>query len=158
MHRERAQGFTLLEILLVVAVIAILASIVIVAINPPKQLGDTRNAQRRSDVRAILDAVHQYGIANNGNFPTEIDSLPSTVQALGTSNTGCDSTCTAQASAIACVNLVGSLVPTFITSVPFDPKSGGAGNTDYYINKDINGRITVGSCDPEQGATISLTR
>lgn len=152
------RGFTLLEILLVVAVIAILASIVIVAINPPKQLGDTRNVQRRSDIRAILDAVHQYGIANNGSFPADIDSLPATAQVLGTSTTGCDATCTAQTTTIACVNLVGYLVPTYISSIPFDSSSGGAGNTDYYINKDINGRITVGACDPEQSATISLTR
>jgi len=31
-------------------------------------------------------------------------------------------------------------------------------NTDYYINKDSNGRITVGACDPEQSAVISVTR
>ena len=66
------QGFTLLEILLVVGIISILAGIVILAINPTKQLGDTRNAQRRSDVLTILNAVYQYSIDNSGSIPTDM--------------------------------------------------------------------------------------
>ena len=59
MKKTKQKGFTLLEVLLVIALIAILAGIVIVAINPVKQLADGRNTQRRSDVNTILNAVYQ---------------------------------------------------------------------------------------------------
>ena len=159
MYKTKKQnGFTLLEILLVVAAIAILAGIVIVAINPNKQLGDTRNSQRRADVNTIINAVYQYAIDNNGTLPSGIDSVTTSSQVLGTSATGCDTTCTAATTVSACVDLSGDLVPTYIVGIVTDPSTGTSANTDYYINKDANGRITVGSCDPEQSATISVTR
>lgn len=158
LQHNRHNGFTLLEILLVVAAIAILAGIVILAINPGKQLGDTRNAQRRSDVNTILNAVYQYSLDNNGNLPSGIDSTSGSSQVLGTASSGCDSTCTAATTVAACVDLSGDLVPTYVVGITIDPGSGSAANTDYYINKDANGRLTVGSCDAEQSATIEITR
>lgn len=158
MKNKQQSGFTLLEILLVVAAIGILAGIVILALNPSKQLGDTRNAQRRSDVNTILNAVYQYTIDNNGTLPANIDAVTGSSQVLGTAASGCDSTCTAATTVSACVDLSGYLVPDYIVGIPTDPSSGAATNTEYYINKDANGRIEVGSCDPEQSATISVTR
>ncbi len=157
-HSQSNQGFTLLEILLVVAAIAILAGIVIVALNPNKQLGDTRNAQRRSDVNTILNAVYQYAIDNNGTLPSGIDNTTSTSQVLGTASSGLNSTCTATTTVVAGVDLSSDLVPTYTVGIPTDPSTGSGANTDYYINRDDNGRITVGSCDPEQSAVISVTR
>ena len=61
-----------LEILLVVAAIAILAGIVILAINPAKQLAETRNSERWADVNTILNAVYQYAIDNDGNIPQRL--------------------------------------------------------------------------------------
>lgn len=72
MNRPVKRGFTLIEILLVVAAIAILAGIVILAINPGKQLGQTRDAQRRADVNTILNAVYQWSLDNNGTMPAVV--------------------------------------------------------------------------------------
>ena len=84
--RSSREGFTLIELLLVIGIIAILASIVIVAINPTKQMGDARNAQRRSDVNTILNAVYQYAIDNNGTMPGCLAAMtvahPDTVRAI----------------------------------------------------------------------------
>ena len=156
-HRGRG-GFTLIEILLVVAAIAILAGIVIIAINPNKQLGDTRNAQRRSDINAILNAVYQYAIDNNGSLPAGIDSTIGTSQVLGTAGSGADSTCTATSTVAAAVDLTSVLVPTYLVAIPRDPQSGTDANTDYYINKYASGRMTVGVCDAEQNASINISR
>ncbi len=157
-YARNQKGFTLLEILLVVAAIAILAGIVILAINPSKQLGDTRNVQRRADVNTILNAVYQYAIDNDGSLPSGIDAVTGSSQVLGTATTGCDSTCSAATTVASCLNLASNLVPTYIVGIPVDPSSGADANTDYYINKDANGRVLVGACDPEQSATISITR
>jgi len=51
MHLRPA--FTLLELLLVLGIMGILAAIVLVAINPTKQLRDARGSSRDVSVREI---------------------------------------------------------------------------------------------------------
>lgn len=140
------KGFTLLEILLVVAAIAILAGIVIIAINPNKQLGDTRNAQRRTDVNTILNAVYQYSIDNNGTLPSTITT-----------------TATAVCQAAPCTSLIDLSVLTasekYLVAIPKDPLiTTTTGTAGYTIVKSANGRVTVAAPSAEQGATISVTR
>ncbi len=146
-HDSSGQGFTLLEILLVVAAIAILAGIVIFAINPAKQLGDTRNAQRHVDVGTIIDAVHQYAINNQGNLPGTIPD---------------NSTEICQTSASSCAGLVDLSALTagglYIVAIPVDPKNSSSTGTGYNINKDPNGRIVVSAPLAEQGVTIIVRR
>jgi len=139
------KGFTLLEVLLVIAIIAILAAIVIVAINPGKQLGESRNAQRRSDVNSILNAVYQYSIDNNGTIPAGITT---TAQEICRSAT--------------CTGLVdlGVLTTsgTYLTAIPADPQGSTVNGAGYEIVQDANGRITVSAPDAELSAVIAVTR
>jgi prepilin-type N-terminal cleavage/methylation domain-containing protein len=52
------KGFTLIEILIVVAIIAILASVVLVGLAPAQQSG--RDARRLSDLREAQNALELY--------------------------------------------------------------------------------------------------
>ena len=152
------EGFTLLEILLVVAAIGILAGIVIFAVNPSKQLGDTRNAQRRVDVNTVLNAVYQYSLDNNGVLPTTITSstCSSTVADEICKSGVATSTC-ASSSLIALPEI--TLNEKYITAIPVDPQATSSGNgAGYRISKSGNNRVTVCAPLAEQGATISATR
>ncbi len=145
------KGFTLLEILLVVAAIGILAAIVIVAINPNKQLGDTRNTERQADVTTILNAVYQYAIDNNGVLPSGITTTTTEICIANTATTTCTT---------------GSLAPLnelvwgekYLTSIPIEPQKTNVNGVGYMIRKTANGRVTVDAQFEEQGKTITVTR
>lgn len=153
--KNRQQGFTLIEVLLVVAIIAILAGIVILAINPNKQLGDTRNSQRRADVNTIINAIYQYSIDNQGNLPTGIPVEPAAAQDI-CMVTGAP--CSTPVPALVDLNVL-TLNGKYLVAIPKDPKTGTATNSNYTVRQDVNGRVTVAAPDGEQGVTnISVTR
>ena len=153
--RKYQKGFTLLEILLVVAAIAILAGIVIFAVNPTKQLADTRDAQRKLDTKTILSAVYQYNVANGGIFPTTIlNASDCTSPSLEICKTGATS-CTGL------TDLSSSLVgirAEFLVAMPTDPSASTNNGTGYSIYKNpTTNRITVCAPHTESEEMISQT-
>ena len=154
------KGFTLLEILLVIAAIGILAAIVIVAINPNRQLGQARDAQRRSDVNTILNAVYQYSIDNNGSFPATFPATDASEITDGTAVCTVDSPDTSE---VDLATLYSGTV-SYLSDLPTDPNAGDdasgaepAGCTGYTVVA-TGGRVTIAAPKAEITTPISVTR
>ena len=68
-RKRGAGGFTLLELLVVITIIAILAAIGLG--NYTRTLSRGRDAKRRADLKAIQNALEQYYVNHDNNYPSD---------------------------------------------------------------------------------------
>jgi len=106
--KHKDTGFTIVELLIVIVVIAVLAAISIVAYNGIQQRG--RDSQRKSDITAITKALELYYI-DNGKYPNG-GTLGSTTINSAWSSTSDSSWANLQ-----------TILSTYISRLPADPIS-----------------------------------
>ncbi|MFA6520798.1 MAG: hypothetical protein WCT53_00200 [Candidatus Gracilibacteria bacterium] len=139
-------GFTLTEVLLGILSIVILVALAVLAIDPGKMLGDTRNAERKSNVNLILSVVSQY---NAENKKTQI-AIPE------------KSTEICKTGATSCSGLIDLTALTtsgkYLKSIPVDPLGSSGNGTGYFISKSVDGHTTVFAPHAEQDMLITATR
>ena len=154
--QKKLAGFTLVELIIVIVVITILAAAILVGIDPAKRFKQARNAQRWSEVNAILNAVMKYKVDNDGDLPTGVDG---TIRQLGTAATACDTAPCATANDV-CVDLTDSLVTTggYLSEIPTDPNGGAAATTLYTIQSTASGGVKITACNAEDAASIYVQR
>lgn len=160
--KKYSKAFTLLEILLVVGVIVVLAAIVIIAINPSKQLATVRNTERQFDLKQLGNAIEQYYIDHSvypASTPTTLTEICNTGSATSSPPGYCDGL----------VDL-SSLVPTYLVAIPTDPKDSTLSFIDkvitkayastngsaYQIMQDSNGKIILFAPQTELGDFIGI--
>ena len=100
----RRHGFTIVELLIVIVIIAILASITIAVFNGIQQRG--RDSARKSDFKVLQTALEAYH-ADRGAYPS--------------CNTGTAFQHGTEAAATCgVINIAAQLAPTYISKVPVD--------------------------------------
>lgn len=71
--RSLAKGFTLVELLIVIALLGIIATIVIAAINPVEQANRAADAGKKADASQLISAIERY-YATHNQFPWQAAS------------------------------------------------------------------------------------
>ena len=137
--KKSKSGFTIVELLIVIVVIAILAAISIVAYNGIQ--ARAKDGERLSEIRSIEKALALY-YADEGTYPTCSNApfVPG----------GLRSACTA-------VTIAPSLVPKYISSFPTDPINTSPSQYWYGIGYKKTGDLTyagVATADYITGAKL----
>jgi prepilin-type N-terminal cleavage/methylation domain-containing protein len=147
MKNTKHSGFTIVELLIVIVVIAILAAITIVAYNGVQERA--RFATYRSDIASINKAVLMY-YADNGSYPGGSTQNCWTNLSSGTGN------------------FITGLVPTYLSKIPDTPNGSGGQNyyaycfsangTEYKVIRLVPGGQTLPSVEANSDVKIDPSR
>jgi len=134
MNTKGRQGFTLIEILIVVAIIAILASVVLVGLGPTQRAG--RDARRISDLRNVQNGLELF-YNRCGYYPGTLNCGAATPQLGAAINSN--------ASWLFMTAALQGTTSIGVSQVPDDPNtanhyqygSGGTGNNTYMLGAQL---------------------
>lgn len=130
------RAFTLVELIMVMAVIAILVTVLFVSTKPQKRFGETNDAKRKNDAQSLEQAI-KLVTADTGSLPAELNITENQALAIvkaGGSVAGTYS-CAVLGSSINKVDLAAA-VSSVLPNLPMDPELSSASNeTGYYIIK-----------------------
>jgi type II secretory pathway pseudopilin PulG len=153
-YLRQNKGFTLVQLIVVVAVITVLTATVIFGDNIILRKGKAQNAQRYQDVAAIGKAIEFYQIDN--------DALPSDLAGANV-NTGQKKVLCSSASSLTCDGQTRDCLVVddtdflgkYIDTLPVDPEKTADTDTGYYITRTGTGMMTFGSCTSYDSETIT---
>ena len=139
--KTNRRGFTIVELLIVIVVIAILAAITIVAYNGLQ--GRARDAQRHEDIKTIAKALELY-YADNGRYPSSDCSpnCPANKKINYAWSTTADDSWSL---------LKAQLVPKYISALPQDPQASVANNAGIYLGSNYDYISGTGWCNSPSG-------
>ncbi|MDD5749381.1 MAG: FISUMP domain-containing protein [Patescibacteria group bacterium] len=150
-----SRGFTLLELIVVIAIVAFLAAAVFILVNPAKRIGQAQDAQRLRDIQALVRALDLY-TADNGVLPASFDGYIQAGQKVVLCSEPDELSCDGQIYDCLVVD-DNDFLGIYLTQLPIDPGKESPTDTGYYISKKVGDIVSFGACDTyETSAEIEM--
>ncbi len=122
------KGFTLIELVIVIGILAILAAVVVLVLNPAQLLAQARDSQRLSDLGSVKSAIALY--LATASSPTITAGPTCTASGCGTGGPfGSETVSTSTAvdgNGWVKVNLTGTTGGSALSALPLDPTNSGS--------------------------------
>lgn len=152
---KKNQGFTLVQLIVGVAIILILGAIVIFNEDPLARRGTAQDVRRHQDVEAIAKAVELYQ-NDNDSLPADIVAAQNidTDQKYVLCSTESTLTCDGQSRTCRVLDDVDFLDNYLGGSLPVDPTKTDTTDTGYYISRNGD-QMVFGACESYGGDSIS---
>jgi prepilin-type N-terminal cleavage/methylation domain-containing protein len=146
------KGLTLIEIVIVIALIATLVGVYFLVANPAGQIASSRNNRRKIDLENILIAIkNNASEQGNEQFLCAAGPIPTSTKVMG--------------SAAGNYNIAPCIIPSWIALMPFDPSASSSYynspsdyNTNYAIVINASGTVVLSAPNAELGKTITITQ
>jgi len=71
---NKIRGFTLVELMIVIAIIGVLVTMVLIAIDPLRVINDTRDTKDRTELNQVKTALQLY-FNENDDYPTDAEFI-----------------------------------------------------------------------------------
>ena len=121
--KKSKKAFTLIELLIVIAIIGILASIVLVSLNSAR--GKARDAKRLSELNGLTIALELY-FSNNNSYPSTGNEWWGNCSSFGSHGT------------TGATGWIPNLAPTYVSALPLDPRPVGNGGCYLYRSNGVD--------------------
>ena len=159
---EKGSGFTLVELLIVIALIGVLAAALVATLNPIEQVNKARDSRFKNDAAELLAALERYyastqaypwmeegGAFCSGSDCTASDEVgfQGEIEAVGVCDTDCDTNGTLIDS--------GELKPSFMNKDQFDDDADGIDK--LYVRKEALSSGAVYVCFIPKAGTNQST-
>jgi len=155
-------GFaSLINLIVTVAVIAVVATAAFVWIDPVERIGTAKDKRRTQDISILKNAIAQYANDHKGVLPI-LGDVDTNKKVICSTQSGSNLTCDGESQL--CLTIDDSdFLAKYIGELPVDPDKSSATDSGYFLKKDSDNKLVVGACakygaSPVVATTTTMVR